>query len=136
NKLNDRQIAWLQALKEKGQLRTAFNKSFFTRGASREPESAGFLSAIVGSVLLLIACLLLAFPLGVMTAVYLEEFARKSRMVDLIEVNINNLAAVPSIVFGLLGLAVYINVMGLPRSSALVGGMTLALMILPVIIIT
>jgi len=135
SKLNDRQIAWLKTCQEKRLLRTVFNVDFFTQGDSRAPERAGFLSAMLGSTLTLIVCLLVAFPLGVMTAVYLEEFARKGKFVDFIEVNINNLAAVPSIVFGLLGLAVYINVMGLPRSSALVGGMTLALMILPVIII-
>ncbi len=128
-------MAWLKTLQEKGLLRTAFNRTFFMQGDSRSPEQAGFLGAMIGSALTLIVCLLVAFPLGVMTAVYLEEFARKSVFVDLIEVNINNLAAVPSIVFGLLGLAVYINVMGLPRSAPLVGGMTLALMILPVIII-
>jgi len=135
NGLSDRQMEWLRALREKGAIRTAFNRAFFTQGDSRAPEHAGFLGAMLGSAFTLIVCLLVAFPLGVMTAVYLEEFARKSALAGLIEVNINNLAAVPSIVFGLLGLAVYINVMGLPRSSALVGGMTLALMILPVIII-
>jgi len=136
SKLNDKQIVWLKTLQQKNLLRSAFNRSFFTQGDSRSPERAGFLAAMTGSALTLIICLLVAFPLGVMTAVYLEEFARKGHFVDLIEVNINNLAAVPSIVFGLLGLAVYINVMGLPRSSALVGGMTLAMMILPVIIIS
>lgn len=134
-RLTDQELGWFNALKSKGVVRTAFNTTFFTRGNSRLPEQAGFLSAITGSMLTLVICLLIAFPLGVMTAVYLEEFAGKSRWVDVIEVNINNLAAVPSIVFGLLGLAVYINTMGLPRSASLVGGMTLAMMILPVIII-
>jgi len=129
------QAQWLQRLQDRGALRTAFNRTFFARGNSRMPEQAGFLGAMVGSALTLAVCLLVAFPLGVMTAVYLEEFARKSRWVDVIEVNINNLAAVPSIVFGLLGLAVYINLLGLPRSASLIGGLTLALMILPVIII-
>lgn len=133
--LTDQQISWIKALQERGGIRTAFNRAFFTQGDSRAPEQAGFLGAIIGSVLTLAICLLVVFPIGVMTAVYLEEFAPKSRWVDLVEVNINNLAAVPSIVFGLLGLAVYINTMGLPRSAALVGGMTLALMILPVVII-
>lgn len=135
-KLSDLEILWLKKLQEKGQVRRVFNTSFFTNGDSRTPEQAGFLGAMAGSAFTLIICLSVVFPLGVMTAVYLEEFARKSRWVDVIEVNINNLAAVPSIVFGLLGLAVYINVMGLPRSASLVGGMTLAMMILPVIIIT
>jgi len=134
--LNDRQLFWLKMLESKGSVRTVFNTTFFTQGDSRVAEQAGFLGAMMGSALTLISCLLVVFPLGVMTAVYLEEFARKGRWVDLIEVNINNLAAVPSIVFGLLGLAVYINVLGMPRSAAIVGGMTLALMILPVIIIT
>lgn len=133
--LTDKQIAWLKTLAAKDSVRRTFNTAFFTQGDSRMPESAGYLGAMIGSGLTLAACLLLAFPLGVMTAVYLEEFARKSRWIDLIEVNINNLAAVPSIVFGLLGLAIYINVMGLPRSAPLVGGLTLAMMILPVIII-
>jgi len=134
-KLNDKQIAWLNDFTDKGELRKTFNTGFFTSGDSRSPESAGFLGAIVGSALTLIICLAVVFPLGVATAVFLEEFAGKSRVVDLIEININNLAAVPSIVFGLLGLAVFINVLGMPRSGALVGGATLALMILPVIII-
>lgn len=135
-KINDKQIVWLKTLQEKGSIRKIFNSGFFTEGDSRSPESAGFLGAMVGSLFTMIICLLVSFPFGVATAVYLEEFAKKSRMVDLIEININNLAAVPSIVFGLLGLVIYINTMGLSRSASLVGGMTLALMILPVIIIT
>ena len=134
-KISDQQIAWLTQLKDKGAVRSAFNLDFFTRGNSRLPERAGFFGAILGSAFTLFICIAIVFPLGVMTAIYLEEFARKSRWVDIIEVNINNLAAVPSIVFGLLGLAVYINVMHIPRSSSIVGGMTLAMMILPVIII-
>ncbi len=134
-KISDKQIAWLSALQQQDAVKTTFNTAFFTEGNSRQPERAGFLGAIMGSALTMIICLAVVFPLGVMTAVYLEEFARKSRWVDIIEVNINNLAAVPSIVFGLLGMAVYINVMHIPRSSALVGGMTLAMMTLPVIII-
>jgi len=112
-----------------------FNGTFFTTGDSREPEQAGILGAVVGSVLTLVITLLLSFPLGVLAAVYLEEFAPKNRWTDLIEVNINNLAAVPSIIFGLLGLAVFLNFMGLPRSAPLVGGMVLALMTLPTVII-
>jgi phosphate transport system permease protein len=138
-KIKDIQIKWLNDFAQSGDLRKSFNVSFFTRGDSRSPESAGFLAAMTGSALTLIICLAVAFPLGVATAVYLEEFASKNgwrgKVVDFIEVNINNLAAVPSIVFGLLGLAVYINVLGMPRSAALVGGATLAMMILPVIII-
>lgn len=135
-KISDQQITWLDKLP----IRKSFNTDFFTRGDSRSPESAGFLGAMIGSALTLIVCILIVFPLGVATAVFLEEFAPKAglkgKFVDFIEVNINNLAAVPSIVFGLLGLAVYINFLGVPRSGALVGGATLALMILPVIIIT
>ncbi len=136
DKITDQQAKWLKDLSGNGKLRRVFNNGFFINGDSRNPESAGFLGAMVGSAYTLVICLLVVFPLGVATAVYLEEFAKKSRWVDFIEVNINNLAAVPSIVFGLLGLAVYINTMGMPRSAPLVGGMTLALMILPVIIIT
>lgn len=135
-KINDKQISWLNELSAKGEINKGFNSGFFTRGDSRNPEAAGFLGAMVGSALTLIVCLLVVFPLGVATAVFLEEFAQKNKMVDFIEVNINNLAAVPSIVFGLLGLAVYINFLGMPRSAALVGGATLSMMILPVIIIT
>lgn len=135
-KIDDRQLVWLKTFMEKSQLRKVFNSGFFTGGDSRNPESAGFLGAIVGSGFTLMICLLVVFPMGVATAVFLEEFSRKGRLLDFIEVNINNLAAVPSIVFGLLGLAVYINLLGMPRSAPLVGGMTLALMILPVIIIT
>ncbi|MDX2112576.1 MAG: phosphate ABC transporter permease PstA [Alphaproteobacteria bacterium] len=134
-RLSNQQISWLKQLESKGMIQLSFNELFLSEGDSRTPERAGFLGAMVGSALTLIICLLVAFPLGVATAVYLEEFAGKGRFVDIIEVNINNLAAVPSIVFGLLGLSIYINVMGLPRSAALVGGATLALMVLPVIII-
>ena len=134
-KLTQSQRGWLEKLQSQDRIRTHFNSRFFTSGDSRTPEQAGFLGSVLGSAYTLVVCLLIAFPLGVMTAVYLEEFAKKGRWVDIIEVNINNLAAVPSIVFGLLGLSIYINVMGLPRSAPLVGGMTLALMILPVIII-
>jgi phosphate transport system permease protein len=112
-----------------------FNSDFFTKGDSREAESAGIWGAVVGSFYTMIVTLLLSFPLGVAAAVYLEEFAPQNRWTDLIEVNINNLAAVPSIVFGLLGLAVFINFFGLPRSVPLVGGLVLTLMTLPTIII-
>ncbi len=135
-KINEEQAAWLRNFAEKGNLHKVFNRRFFTQGDSRNPESAGFFGAMVGSACTLLICLAVVFPFGVATAVFLEEFAKKSLLVDFIEVNINNLAAVPSIVFGLLGLAIYINMLGMPRSSSLVGGMTLALMILPVIIIS
>ncbi len=131
----DRDIAWFDALKAAGDLRTEFNWPFFTSGTSREPELAGIWGAIVGSFWTMLVTLLLSFPVGVAAAIYLEEFAPKNRWTDLIEVNINNLAAVPSIVFGLLGLAVFLNFFGLPRSAPLVGGMVLALMTLPTIII-
>lgn len=134
--MSDRQIAWFKALQEDGAVRSVFNTEFFSNGDSRTPERAGFLGAMVGTMLTMLCCLTIVFPIGVMTAVYLEEFAKRSWFTDWVEVNINNLAAVPSIVFGLLGLAVYISVMGLPRSAPIVGGLTLAMMILPVIIIS
>ncbi len=123
-------------LVEQGRIETTFNTQFFTEGDSKLPELAGIWSAVVGSVYVLIITLALAFPVGVMTAIYLEEFAPDNRFTQTIEVNINNLAAVPSIIFGLLGLAVFINFFGVPRSSALVGGLTIGLMTLPVIIIS
>ena len=134
-RVSDQQIAWVDALAAEGRVGFKFNTTFFTSGDSRDPESAGILGAVVGSALLLVVTLVLAFPIGAAAAVYLEEFAPKNRWTNLIEVNINNLAAVPSIVFGLLGLAVYLNFFGLPRSAPLVGGMVLALMTLPTIII-
>jgi phosphate transport system permease protein len=134
--LSDKQVAWINSLRDKGAVARHFNWRFFVNGDSREPEQAGILGAVVGSFLTLVVTLVLAFPIGVMAAVYLEEFAPKNLWTDLIEVNINNLAAVPSIVFGLLGLAVFINFFGLPRSAPLVGGMVLALLVLPTIIIT
>lgn len=134
-RLKDNQVGWIDGLLEKGAIQKRFNVAFFTSGDSREPELAGIKGALMGSVFSLLVTLLLSFPIGVATAVYLEEFAPKNRWTDLIEVNINNLAAVPSIVFGLLGLAVFINFMGLPRSVPLVGGLVLALMTLPIIII-
>jgi phosphate transport system permease protein len=133
--LSDQQIAWIEALRADGRLDTRFNKALFTNGDSREPELAGIKGALTGSFLMLVVTLALAFPVGVAAAIYLEEFAPKNRWADLIEVNINNLAAVPSIVFGLLGLAVFINWMALPRSAPLVGGLVLSLLTLPVIII-
>lgn len=134
-RVSDKEVAWLADLKKAGDVETRFNTRFFTNGDSREPELAGILSALVGSALSLLVCFLLSFPVGVLAAIYLEEFAPKGRLSDVIEININNLAAVPSIVFGLLGLAILLNTFGLPRSTPLVGGMVLSLMTLPTIII-
>ena len=133
--LSNRQLDWIDALKSKQLIALRFNSAFFTHGDSREPEQAGIWGAVAGSFFTLIITLLLSFPIGVSAAIYLEEFAKRNRWTDLIEVNINNLAAVPSIVFGLLGLAVFINILGLPRSAPLVGGLVLTLMTLPTIII-
>ena len=135
-KLKDRQMDWLDELVESGKVESRFNTVFFTAGDSREPELAGIRAALTGSFYTLVVTFLLAFPVGVLAAIYLEEFAPRNRFTDLIEININNLAAVPSIVFGLLGLAVFINFFELPRSAPLVGGVVLALMTLPTIIIT
>jgi phosphate transport system permease protein len=134
-KLDDRQLAWLDKLEAQGMVSSGFNTSFLTKSDSTEPEQAGVLGALVGSTLMLIVTAALAVPVGMLAAVYLEEFAPKNRWTDLIEVNINNLAAVPSIVYGLLGLAVFINWLAVPRSSPLVGGLVLALMSLPTVII-
>jgi len=134
-KITDKEIIWTESLKAAGVVESSWNDIFFSRGASREPEMAGIWGAVVGSFLTMIVTLLLSFPIGVGAAIYLEEFAPKNRITDIIEVNINNLAAVPSIVFGLLGLAVFLNFAEFPRSAPLVGGMVLALMTLPTIII-
>jgi phosphate transport system permease protein len=133
--LSDNQLRWIDQLSREGSLALRFNHTFLSRGDSREPENAGIWGAVVGSFYTLVLTLLLSFPIGVAAAVYLEEFARRNRWTDLIEVNINNLAAVPSIVFGLLGLAVFIGFFGLPRSAPLVGAMVLTLLTLPTIII-
>lgn len=134
-RVSDQELRWVDQWIAEDAIKLQFNMHFFTSGDSREPELAGVAGAFMGSILSLTVCFLLSFPLGVMTAVYLEEFAPKNRWTDIIEVNINNLAAVPSIVFGLLGLAVFLNFFMLPRSAPLVGGMVLALMTLPTIII-
>lgn len=134
-RLNDRVVGWVEQLEAAGRIERQFNSTFLTGGDSREPELAGIGGAVMGSLYTLLVTLLLSFPIGVAAAVYLEEFAPRNRWTDLVEVNINNLAAVPSIVFGLLGLAVFINFFGLPRSAPLVGGMVLTLMTLPTIII-
>lgn len=133
--VSDQQLAWITALKAEGRLQKKFNRALFTNGDSREPELAGIRGALVGSFYMLLITVGISFPVGAAAAIYLEEFAPKNRWADLIEVNINNLAAVPSIVFGLLGLAVFINWMSLPRSAPLVGGLVLSLLTLPVIII-
>ena len=129
------QIHSFEAMEEKGIVRTPFNWELFFNADSRFPERAGLAGAITGSFYALLVCFLLSFPIGIAAAIYLEEFAPKNRLTDLIEVNINNLAAVPSVVFGLLGLAVFLGFFGLPRSAPLVGGMVLSLMTLPTIII-
>lgn len=136
-RLRDKQIAWIDKFEAENKLSLEFNTAFFTNGDSREPELAGIGGALMGSIFTLLVTLALSLPVGIATAVYLEEFAPKNnKWVDLIEVNINNLAAVPSIVFGLLGLAVFINFMSFPRSAPVVGGLVLTLMTLPTIIIT
>nr|WP_323798023.1 phosphate ABC transporter permease PstA [Nisaea sp.] len=134
-RVTDTELTWYDKLDSNDRIETRFNTDFFMNADSREPEEAGILGAVTGSLLTLVITLLLSFPIGVMAAIYLEEFAPKNRWTDLIEVNINNLAAVPSIVFGLLGLAMFLNFFGFPRSAPLVGGMVLALMTLPTIII-
>ncbi|NQZ12544.1 MAG: phosphate ABC transporter permease PstA, partial [Algicola sp.] len=134
-RLNQKQAVWLQTLNEQGLIESRFSTGFFTNSDSREPEQAGVRGALAGTMLTMLVTLVLSFPLGVAAALYLEEFAPRNRWTDMIEININNLAAVPSIVFGLLGLAVIINIFGLPRSAPMVGGIVLTLMTLPTIII-
>ncbi len=136
NTLKDAQKSKIDAMLQEGKVEKRFNNIFFSKGDSKIPEYSGFLSSIIGTIMTMIVTMLIAVPLGVMTAIYLEEFAKDNKMTQFIEININNLAAIPSILFGLLGLAVFINFFGVPRSSALVGGMTLALMSLPVIIVS
>ncbi|WP_298377943.1 phosphate ABC transporter permease PstA [Azospirillum sp.] len=135
-RLNDAKIAAIDAMVAKGSLVQSFNTTLFSAGDSREAEQAGIWGAIVGSMLTLLVTMALSVPIGVAAAIYLEEFAPKNKWTDLIEVNINNLAAVPSIIFGLLGLAVFLGFFGLPRSAPVVGGLVMALMTLPVIIIS
>jgi phosphate transport system permease protein len=122
-------------LEQADALKTGFNTEFLTGADATDPAAAGIWGAFKGSLLTMVVTLALAFPIGVLSAVYLEEYAARNRWTDLIEVSINNLAAVPSIIFGLLGLAVFLNTMHLPRSAPLVGGLTLALMTMPVIVI-
>ncbi len=134
-KVSDRTVAFLERLKSDGKIQKSVSWRFFSSGDSRDPELAGIRGAVVGSLLTLIVTMGFSLPIGILAAIYLEEFAPKNRFTDLIEININNLAAVPSIVFGLLGLAMFLNFFGLPRSAPLVGGLVLALLILPTIII-
>jgi phosphate transport system permease protein len=136
-RIKDRDLKTLKELEAAGGVEKKFNKIFFTHGDSKVPEYSGILSAAVGTIFTLIITMLVAFPIGVATAVYLEEFAdQNSKWSQIIEININNLAAVPSILYGILGLAIFINLFGLPRSSAIVGGLTLALMTLPIIVVS
>ncbi|MGK6316293.1 phosphate ABC transporter permease PstA [Neorhizobium sp. DT-125] len=134
-KVSDQQVGWMNQLAESGALGKHFNTGIFVNGASSRPEAAGVGVALIGSFYMMLIVLVLSLPIGVAASIYLEEFAPKNRFTDLIEVNINNLAAVPSIVYGLLGLAVFVNFAGLPRSASLVGGLVLTLMTLPTIII-
>ncbi len=136
DRLRDSQIVWLKEWAKAGKISSHFNWSFFTNSDSRNPELAGIRGAVTGTFFTILVTIAVSFPIGVLAAIYLEEFAPKNKLTDLIEVNINNLAAVPSIVFGLLGLAMFINMFGMPRSAALVGGLVLALMTLPTIIIS
>jgi phosphate transport system permease protein len=134
-RVSDQTIGLVQRLEEQGRIETRFNWLFLTNGDSREPELAGIRGALMGSFWLMLVTFVVCVPTGVAAAVYLEEFAPKNRITDFIEVNVNNLAAVPSIVFGLLGLAIFLNTFGLPRSAPLVGGLTMALLILPTIVV-
>jgi len=134
-RIKNYKLDWINSLMEQGKLEKRFNFAFFTNGDSREPELAGIWGAAVGSFYTMLVTLMFSFPIGVATAIYLEEFAHKNIWTDIIEVNINNLAAVPSIVFGLLGLMVFLNFFELPRSAPIVGGLVLTLMTLPTIII-
>ncbi|MDE0309339.1 MAG: phosphate ABC transporter permease PstA [Acidiferrobacterales bacterium] len=135
SRLSKNQIDWFDQLVDRGLIQSRFNKLFLTAGDSREPELAGLRGALTGSFLMILVTLLISFPVGAAGAVYLQEFAPRNRFTDIIEININNLAAVPSVVFGLLGLAVFINFFGMPRSVPLVGGLVLSLMTIPTIII-
>ncbi len=135
-RVDEKQRAWVDQLIEEGNIEKGFNTAFFTSGDSSEPELAGILGAVIGSLLTLAITLALSFPIGVAAAIYLNEYAPKNRLTELIEVNIRNLAAVPSIIFGLLGLAIFINLFGMPRSVPTVGGLVLTLMTLPTIIMS
>ena len=133
--ISDLELNWLNEIRSANNIKSNFNKNFFVKADSTEPEQAGIWGSLVGSFFTLFVTLILSFPIAVAAGVFLEELAPKNKFTDFIEVNINNLAAVPSIIFGLLGLAIFLNVMHLPRSAPIVGGMVLALMTLPTIII-
>ena len=135
-KLSSRDLKTVEELVRNNRIEKQFNTIFFTQGDSKTPEYSGILSAMIGTVMTLFVAMIVAFPVGVATAVYLEEFSTQGKWSEFLEVNINNLAAIPSILFGLLGLAIFINLFGMPRSSALVGGLTLALMTLPIIVVS
>ena len=135
-KIKSKDLKTLEILIKNNRVEKRFNKIFFTHGDSKTPEYSGILSAMIGTIMTLMVAMLVAFPIGVATAVYLEEFSSHGKWSEFLEVNINNLAAIPSILFGLLGLAIFINLFGMPRSSALVGGLTLALMTLPIIVVS
>ena len=135
-RINDRMVEYIDRLQADGKIVYAFSDYLIFGSASRNPEMAGIYGAFIGSILTLSVCLVLAFPIGVATAIYLEEIAPKNRITEIVEININNLAAVPSVVFGILGLAVFIGIFGMPRSIPLIGGVVLALMTLPTIIIS
>ena len=134
-RFSDDQLQWYDTLDREGLIHTRFNWQFLFGGDSRYPELAGIGGAVVGSFFALLVCFLLSFPLGIAAATYLEEFAPENRLTRIIEANINNLAAIPSVIFGLMGLAIFLNIFGLPRSTPLVGGIVLSLMTLPTIII-
>ena len=135
-RISDQAIDYIDALDAQGRISYQLSDYLFFGSASRDAEMAGIRGALVGSILTLAVCIAIAFPLGVATAVYLEEMAPKNRLTEIIEININNLAAVPSVVFGIMGLAIFIILFGMPRSIPLVGGVVLALMTLPTIIIS
>ena len=135
-RLSEQQVGWIDALVSSGEMEARFNTVFFSAGDSAEAEAAGIRGALMGSLLTLFVTLVLSFPVGIASAIYLEEYAPKNKFVDFIEVNINNLAAVPSVIFGLLGLSIFLGLFGMPRSIPLVGGLVLTLMTLPTIIIS
>ena len=135
-RIKDIQLKIFEILKDEQRVETQFNTLLFTGSDSRYPEQAGFLGSAIGSIFTIVCCVLFSLPIAIISAIYLEEYSPKNYFTDFIEININNLAAVPSIIFGLLGLSVFINLFGVPRSSALVGGMTLSLMVLPTMVIT
>lgn len=136
NRLSEKQRTLVDDLVQKGEIELKFNSNFFLNGDSKSPENSGILSSVVGTLLVMLVCMVVSVPIGVAAAIYLEEFAPQNILTHFIEVCINNLASIPSILFGLLGLGVFINLFGMPRSSALVGGLTLAIMSLPIIIVS